>query len=201
MSSKNALIIFTRNPELGKCKTRLAKTIGDEAALRVYKFLLHHTANVAKKVEASRYAYYSVNIQENDLWEQEYFSKKQQKGEHLGERMQNAFQELFDLGHEKVVIIGSDLYDLDAKYIEEAYQNLDTHDAVIGPALDGGYYLFGMKKVLPNVFNQKDWGTETVFEDTLKDIENYNIHLTKALNDIDTFEDIKPYKALEYLYQ
>ena len=156
---------------------------------------------MAKKVEASRYAYYSVNIQENDLWEQEYFSKKQQKGEHLGERMQNAFQELFDLGHEKVVIIGSDLYDLDAKYIEEAYQKLDTHDAVIGPALDGGYYLFGMKKVLPNVFNQKDWGTETVFEDTLKDLENYNIHLTKALNDIDTFEDIKPYKALEYLYQ
>ncbi|PSG90698.1 TIGR04282 family arsenosugar biosynthesis glycosyltransferase [Aurantibacter aestuarii] len=201
MSSKNALIIFTRNPELGKCKTRLAKTIGDEAALRVYKFLLQHTANVAKKVEASRYAYYSVNIQENDLWEQEYFSKKQQKGEHLGERMQNAFQELFDLGHEKVVIIGSDLYDLDAKYIEEAYQKLDTHDAVVGPALDGGYYLFGMKKVLPNVFNQKDWGTETVFEDTLKDLENYNIHLTKALNDIDTFEDIKPYKALEYLYQ
>lgn len=201
MSSKNALIIFTRNPELGKCKTRLAKTIGDETALRVYKFLLQHTANVAKKVEASRYAYYSVNIQENDLWEQEYFSKKQQKGEHLGERMQNAFQELFDLGHEKVVIIGSDLYDLDAKYIEEAYQKLDTYDAVIGPALDGGYYLFGMKKVLPNVFNQKDWGTETVFEDTLKDLENYNIHLTKALNDIDTFEDIKPYKALEYLYQ
>lgn len=198
--NKNALIIFTRNPELGKCKTRLAKTIGDETALNVYKFLLQHTANVAKKVEASRYAYYSVQIRDNDIWDTAFFNKKQQFGDHLGLRMQNAFQELFDIGHEKVVIIGSDLYDLDAKYIEEAYQKLDTHDAVIGPALDGGYYMFGMKSVLPNVFQNKEWGTETVFEATIKDLKNYNIHLTKPLNDIDTFEDIKPYKELEHLY-
>jgi glycosyltransferase A (GT-A) superfamily protein (DUF2064 family) len=99
------------------------------------------------------------------------------------------------------VIIGSDLYDLNEKYIEEAYQKLDTHDAVIGPALDGGYYMFGMKSVLPNVFQNKEWGTETVFEATIKDLKNYNIHLTKPLNDIDTFEDIKPYKELEHLYQ
>jgi rSAM/selenodomain-associated transferase 1 len=198
---KNALIIFTRNPELGKCKTRLAKTIGDEAALNVYKFLLQHTANVAKNVDASRYAYYSVKVRENDIWDTVFFSKKQQNGDDLGLRMQNAFQELFDLGHEKVVIIGSDLYDLDEKYIEEAYQKLDTHDAVIGPALDGGYYMFGMKSVLPNVFQNKEWGTETVFEATIKDLKNYNIHLTKPLNDIDTFEDIKPYKELEHLYQ
>jgi rSAM/selenodomain-associated transferase 1 len=197
---KNALIIFTRNPELGKCKTRLAKTIGDEAALNVYKFLLQHTANVAKNVDASRYAYYSVKVRENDIWDTVFFSKKQQNGDDLGLRMQNAFQELFDLGHEKVVIIGSDLYDLDEKYIEEAYQKLDTHDAVIGPALDGGYYMFGMKSVLPNVFQNKEWGTETVFEATIKDLKNYNIHLTKPLNDIDTFEDIKPYKELEHLY-
>jgi len=199
--NKNALIIFTRNPELGKCKTRLAKSIGDEAALNVYKFLLQHTANVAKKIEASRYVFYSVEIHDNDIWNTTFFSKKRQNGEDLGLRMQNAFKELFDLGHEKVVIIGSDLYDLDAKYIEEAYKQLDTHDAVIGPALDGGYYLFGMKTVLPNVFQNKEWGTETVFKATTKDLKNYNIHLTKPLNDIDTFEDIKPYKELEYLYQ
>ncbi len=199
--SNNALIIFTRNPELGKCKTRLAKTIGDQAALNVYKFLLQHTANVAKKIEASRYAYYSVKVRENDIWNEKFFNKKQQFGEDLGLRMQNAFQELFNLGHKKVIIIGSDLYDLDQKYINEAFTKLDTHDAVLGPALDGGYYLFGMKKVIPNVFTNKNWGTETVFKSTTKDLKNYNVYLTKSLNDIDTFEDLKPYKELEHFYK
>jgi len=201
LMNKNALIIFTRNPELGKCKTRLAKTIGDEAALEVYKFLLQHTANISKQIETNRYVFYSVKIHDNDIWDTDSFNKKLQKGENLGERMENAFTELFNLGYEKAVIIGSDLYDLETRYIEEAYQKLDSHDAVMGPALDGGYYLFGMKTLLPNVFKDKNWGTETVFNDTTKNLKDYNIHLTKALNDIDTFEDIKPYKALEHFYK
>jgi rSAM/selenodomain-associated transferase 1 len=191
--SNNALIIFTRNPELGKCKTRLAKTIGDQEALNVYKHLLQHTANVAKKVKTSRYVYYSVKIRDNDIWDTKLFNKKQQLGEDLGVRMQNAFQELFNLGYDKVVIIGSDLLDLSAEIIEEAYKKLDTNDAVIGPAEDGGYYLLGFKKPTPEVFNIKNWGTETVYKQTIEKLISKKVYVLETLNDIDYVEDLKPY--------
>ncbi|CAM4019365.1 MULTISPECIES: TIGR04282 family arsenosugar biosynthesis glycosyltransferase [Flavobacterium] len=203
VNSKKALIIFTRNPELGKCKTRLAKTIGDEAALEVYTFLLQHTANVGKDVMADRFVFYSENIIENDIWQPEYFNKKLQSGYDLGNRMQNAFEELFQQGYQKIIIIGSDLYDLNATIVNEAYNYLSNHDFVIGPAEDGGYYLLGMTQMEKAVFANKEWGTATVLKDTLQDLPNKNIKLIQELNDIDIFEDIenieefKKYKPIE----
>lgn len=198
--TKNALIIFTRNPELGKCKTRLAKTLGDQAALNIYKHLLQHTAHVATHVPASRYVFYSEEINTNDIWSSDVFVKKLQQGIDLGERMHNAFKELLDLGHEKVVIIGSDLLDLNTTIIEDAFDTLDHHDVVIGPAEDGGYYLLGMKTLYKNLFKNKAWGTQTVRQDTLKDLQNSNVSLLKELNDIDTFEDMKHYDQLKTYY-
>ncbi|OUS03549.1 glycosyltransferase [Flavobacteriales bacterium 33_180_T64] len=199
--TNNALIIFTRNPELGKCKTRLAKTLGDQSALDIYKYLLQHTANVAKKVQTNRYVFYSVEINQNDIWSTNNFIKKLQKGHDLGERMHNAFNELLHLGHEKVVIIGSDLLDLNAELIEHAFQKLDHNDVVIGPAEDGGYYLLGMKSMQQDVFKNKAWGTETVREATIKNLQNSNVYLLKELNDIDTFDDMKHYDQLKPFYK
>lgn len=200
-TSKKALIIFTRNPELGQCKTRLAKTIGDEAALKIYKFLLKHTAKVSEAVKADKYVYYSEIIKKNDLWNEDVFRKKLQFGTDLGERMENAFSELFGLGYEKVMIIGSDLLDLTQYHIDHAFEQLQGHDIVIGPSKDGGYYLLGMKKLQANIFKNKAWSTETVLEDTLRDLQNNNVVLLKELNDIDTFEDLKQYKELEQFYR
>lgn len=199
-TSKSALIIFTRNPELGKCKTRLAKTIGNEAALEIYKHLLKHTAEIAKKVSADRYVFYSEIIQKEDIWDPEFFKKKRQEGTDLGERMENAFSELFQLGYEKVLIIGSDLLDLNAEIISEGFQKLGQHDYVLGPAEDGGYYLFGMKQLHPKIFRNKAWGTETVCKNTHEDLQNENVHLLKTLNDIDTFEDIEGIESLKKYY-
>lgn len=195
-TSKKALIIFTRNPELGKCKTRLAATIGDENALEVYRFLLNHTANISKDIKADRYVYYSENIKKEDLWESGVFRKKLQNGSDLGARMQNAFSELLKMGYEKVIIIGSDLLDLKAELVNEAFGQLDSNDVVIGPALDGGYYLLGLKNLHPNLFENKTWGTETVLKDTKNDLQNSKLHLLKELNDIDTFEDMQQYEQL-----
>lgn len=199
--TNNALIVFTRNPELGKCKTRLAKTLGDQSALDIYKYLLKHTANVAKKADASRYVFYSENINHNDIWNVAHFRKKLQTGHDLGERMHNAFNELLNSGHKKVVIIGSDLLDLNEDIIEQALKKLDTNDVVIGPAEDGGYYLLGMKTLHSKVFQNKAWGTETVRQDTLKDLQNSHVYLLKELNDIDTFEDMKHYDQLKRFYK
>lgn len=195
--TKNALIIFTRNPELGKCKTRLAKTIGDEAALEVYTFLLQHTANVGKEVMADRFVFYSENIIPNDIWQPEYFNKKLQSGYDLGNRMQNAFEELFQQGYQKIIIIGSDLYDLNATIVNEAYNYLSNHDFVIGPAEDGGYYLLGMTQMEKTIFSNKEWGTATVLESTLQDLSNKKIKLIEELNDIDVFEDIENIEAFK----
>jgi len=195
-----ALIIFTRNPELGKCKTRLAKSIGDQSALDVYKYLLQHTATVSKQVNADRFVFYSEAIQHNDIWDETHFNKKLQTGNNLGERMQNAFQELFNSGYKKILIIGSDLLDLNAKIISEAFQNLGENDVVIGPAKDGGYYLLGIKKPHKTVFDIKDWGTETVYEQTLSKLSDNKVYVLEVLNDIDYVEDLKPYKVFEKVF-
>lgn len=199
-TSKNALIIFTRNPELGKCKTRLAKTIGDEAALEIYKHLLKHTASVSETVNADKFVFYSENIKKEDIWNDSCFKKKLQNGNNLGERMENAFAELLNLGYQKVVIIGSDLLDLDSALIDDAFNQLNHFEYVIGPAKDGGYYLLGMKTLNSNLFKNKHWGTESVLNDTLTNLQQSTVHLLKELNDIDTFEDIKPYNQLKKYY-
>ena len=188
--SKNLLLIFTRNPELGKAKTRLAKTVGDETALEIYKFLLGKTRDVSSKVTSDKAVYYSVKIRENDIWNEKTFQKHQQVGEDLGFRMLNAFKNGFEAGYEKVIIIGSDLYDLTTENIENAFDKLNTNDVVIGPAEDGGYYLLGMKSLQENIFKNKNWGTETVRKDTLSDLKDKKVKLLAFKNDIDVYEDI-----------
>lgn len=189
--NKNLILIFTRNPELGKVKTRLAKTIGDEKALTIYKFLLNHTKEVTQNLPYDKAVYYSVKVRDNDIWNVETYQKFAQHGEDLGIRMENAFQNAFNAGYEKVLIIGSDLYDLEEKHIHQAFEQLNANDVVIGPAEDGGYYLLGMKKLYTAVFQNKAWGTETVRKDTLSDLQNDSVFLLDMLNDVDYFEDIK----------
>lgn len=189
--SKNVLIIFTRNPELGKVKTRLAKTIGDQAALNIYKYLLNHTELTVKDLVCDKAIYYSENVNDHDVWDNSTYQKFAQNGNDLGERMLNAFKVAFDDNYEKVIIIGSDLIDLKEKHIQEAFQKLDTHEVVIGPALDGGYYLLGMRKLHKHLFREKEWGTSSVLRDTLHDLQNLNVFLLEELNDIDIYDDIK----------
>ena len=196
--TKNLLLIFTRNPELGKAKTRLAKTVGDETALEIYKFLLDKTKEVTSNLSCDKAVYYSVKVRENDIWNSDVFQKHQQEGEDLGIRMLNAFKDGFERGYEKVMIIGSDLYDLTPNHINDAFSKLDTNDVVIGPAEDGGYYLLGMKTLQPAIFKNKKWGTATVRKDTLNDLHKVSVHLLEELNDVDVFDDIKNHKAFQH---
>ncbi|MCM4172047.1 glycosyltransferase [Arenibacter sp. TNZ] len=188
---KNLLIIFTRNPELGKCKTRLAATVGDKIALDIYKFLLNHTKSFTKGLNTEKWVCYSNHISENDIWDNSIYEKKMQVGNELGERMANAFKAGFDASYEKIIIIGSDMYDLTENDLKEAFNSLDQHDYIIGPAVDGGYYLLGMKVFNSSLFHNKNWGKDTVLEATLQDIKNENYGLLTPKNDIDYFEDIK----------
>lgn len=196
-NSNNLLLIFTRNPELGKGKRRLAATVGDEAALDIYKFLLDHTVAITKNLYAEKEVYYSEEIWENDIWDNQKFCKKLQVGKDLGIRMANAFQEGFQNEYQKIIIIGSDMLDLSQEDLENAFKSLEKNDFVVGPAEDGGYYLLGMKKFMPALFKNKTWGTETVLKDTLADLKNETTALLETKNDVDYYEDIKDIKAFE----
>ena len=194
------LIIFTRNPEPGKVKTRLAKDVGDITAFKIYNFLLEHTVSVTRNLAVSKEVYYSGAIPQNDIWEKEIFTKKLQQGEGLGKRMKDAFEEGFKNGYKNIIIIGSDLYDLQREDLEKAFQLLQDKDAVIGPATDGGYYLLGMNQLFPAVFEDKEWGTSSVLEDTLKDLKGKNIALLEARNDVDYYSDIKDHKDFQQFF-
>lgn len=188
----NALIIFVKNPVKGKVKTRLAKKIGGENALIIYNYLLDHTRKISSELSVNRYLFYDQDINLADKWPNENFKKHLQKGEDLGQRMQNAFKTVFDQGHQQVLIIGSDCIELDLSIINEAFTSLVKNDFVIGPAKDGGYYLLGMNSPEPALFENKKWSTNTVAADTLKEIKQLNktCSILPPLSDVDTIDDL-----------
>ena len=189
-----ALILFIRNPEKGKVKTRLAQSVGEEQALRIYKALLEHTRRQALAVEALRLLFYSGFINRNDFWSEADFEKYQQVGEGLGERMSHSFEVALQQAH-SALIVGSDIAGLTSQIIEQAFQQLQTHDFVIGPAKDGGYYLLGMKVPCPTLFQGIEWSTPTVFTETAAIIEGMGktYALAPELSDIDYAEDWERY--------
>lgn len=188
-----ALILFVRNPEIGKVKTRLARDIGDEKALMVYEKLLNRTLEVSLPIRCPKFVYYDEAINPNDLWNVAGYIKKVQEGADLGERMFNAFKDLFYLGFEKVLIIGSDCFDLKTEIIEDGFRLLNTNKVVIGPATDGGYYLMGMNMLIPDLFFDKTWSTDQVMEQTINELRRMSISygLLPELNDIDDIEDLR----------
>lgn len=190
---ENALIIFVRNLEKGKVKKRLAKSIGEDKTLEVYKFLLEYTKDVTICCKCNLFVFYSDYLHISDVFDDHIFSKHLQEGNDLGERMANAFKVVFSLGCKNVCIIGSDCYGLQTEILEEAFEQFhNNQDIVIGPSSDGGYYLLGMTKVYPDFFTNKDWGTSTVLEDTFETINKLGLTAAtlEELNDIDTIEDL-----------
>ncbi len=194
----NHLIIFIRNPILGKVKNRLARTIGDEQALMVYEKLLRHTLEVTQAVPAEKRLYYSEQVADHDMWPNDHFLKFAQKGPDLGERMKNALRTSFTDGAKKVVIMGSDCYEIEPGHIEGAFRALDGHDFAIGPALDGGYYLLGMKQPANYLFEGIRWSTEFVYDESRKAIisRGFTLEVLDQLRDIDERADLIHYKEL-----
>ena len=188
---KEALIIFVKNPVIGKVKTRLAAKVGDEKALQIYLQLLEHTRSIVTSVAADKFIFYSDAHDNNDLWPNTIFNKKKQYGNNLGEKMSNALNEMFETDYEKVSIIGSDCLELTAAIINQGFKDLESADVVIGPATDGGYYFLGMKKINPLLFDDIDWSTSKVFEQTIAVCNNEQLtySLLPILNDIDEETD------------
>ncbi len=191
--SKQALIIFVRVPELGKVKTRLAHDVGDHKALAIYKALLAHTRKIALSIDADRYLYYH-NAIANDDWSDIDFIKKVQISGDLGDKLKQAFSYVSQRS-EKVIVIGSDCAQLQSDHINQSFSKLDDHDTVIGPSLDGGYYLLGTKDYQAEIFENIEWSTDKVYHQTIAKIQHSNLSVghVEALSDIDHKADWDQY--------
>lgn len=196
---ENTLLVFVKNPLAGKVKTRLGKSIGYPQAAKVYQQLLAHTKQQILGLKADVQIWYGDFVNEADLWSNAGFSKHLQVQKDLGQRMKSAMEQAFQQGAQKVVIIGSDCPEISTAILNQAFETLQTKDAVIGPANDGGYYLLGFSK-FHNLFENIAWSTATVLPQTLAKLEAAQLSygLLPQLVDLDNLEDLKKFPEYEY---
>jgi hypothetical protein len=194
MDARNFLGFFAKYPEPGKVKTRLAKHIGAEKAASFYQRI---TEYVLKRTAPLDFSYIRIVFYTPDSEKQRFADWLPneilwcQTGSDVGERMQNALQEMFDNGAEKAIVVGADIPGLNRGIIVHAFEKLDNSDIVIGPARDGGYYLIGMKSPYPEIFRNIAWGTAEVFKETILKFDKMGLSFSMApkLFDVDRLED------------
>lgn len=201
MKKKNKLLIFTKSPILGEVKTRLQPDYSPEDSLMVHKALLFNTLEVTKKLDdidvelccaPDRNTSFFLSCENNYP-----ITLSNQEGADLGERM--AFASSVTLQtYEKVLVIGIDCPDIDENYILQAFTALEDNDAVIGPAMDGGYVLLGLRKFSPEIFNDILWGVDSVFEETKAafNLLDWSWHELEKKYDVDLPEDLQRYPFL-----
>jgi uncharacterized protein len=200
MNPRNPLCIlfFTKWPEPGQVKTRLACDIGPHKAARLYRFFVQDLSHQLCKMEAHTICCYEPSYKKTSFqsWLGSDFDYVAQNGKDLGERLINAFQYVFAQGFATAIVIGTDSPDLPIDHLLQAQRALVLKDAAIGPCQDGGYYLIGFQKeaFLPQAFEDIDWSTERVFDQTKSRLDEHKrkLHVLPTWFDIDTYRDLGP---------
>ncbi|MCP3874051.1 MAG: glycosyltransferase [Desulfobacteraceae bacterium] len=195
-----ATIVFLRAPEKGKVKTRLSEFLSEAFVLDLYKGFVIDTLQALESTGDKILYYWPLkkkNLLLNFLGNG--YTLSCQHGDNIGRRMANAFQDIFQDGYERGVLIGTDIPEISREIIERSFKILETKDAVVGPSIDGGYYLIGFNKTAFSkaAFKNINWSTKHVLDETL-DIFNkmkVSYECLPELNDIDTVEDLKALAA------
>jgi len=192
------LLLFVRHPEKGRVKTRLARAIGGKEASDFYRCLVADSLALARRAGYPTliFLYPPKGLEKASEWLGIEFPCLAQKGRDLGERMYGAFKTAF-LDCEEALLIGSDIPDLPLPLLHEAFESLKTHGAVIGPAKDGGYYLIGFsaRTILAAPFIGVEWGSPTVFGQTMGTLRNNGlaVHVLPAWRDVDEYADLETF--------
>jgi rSAM/selenodomain-associated transferase 1 len=196
-SSGKCILVFVKLPETGKVKARLSRDLDEDAVCSLYNFFVLDLLDTLKRGSYTfRICFYPPETEEKVAhWLGRDLFYMPQAGKDLGERMKNAFINTFSQGYSEVLLIGSDIPDLQGGIIEEAFEGLKKNEAVVGPAFDGGYYLIGFKKdtFLPEIFQGIHWGTDTVFAKTMEIFKrnSYRVHVLRKWRDVDRIEDLR----------
>lgn len=196
--NKNAVLVFVKLPVEGEVKTRLARTTGNRFAALYYKICAENIISELDKLDNKSYKVFLFYENENNRseivnWIDRPFDYIPQAGVDLGERISNAFKSIFSKDYKKAVIIGSDIPDITAEYIDNAVRELQNYDVVISPSPDGGYNLLALRKFNPSLFKNIEWSSENVLEKTIKLIKELklNCKLLEPLIDIDDESDLQ----------
>ncbi len=201
--NKEIFLVFLRAPEKGRVKTRLARDLGEARTLELYRILADFTLNAGsewlKKRAGSREIWicYFPMDKKNLVtdWLGKDYTFLAQSGQDLGQRMANAMAAAFDDGADKVVLAGTDIPQIRAAHIDQAFGALEKKDVVLGPSVDGGYWLVGCRNPgFPHsIFQSKDWGGDSVFSSTVEDCCRDGLTWEKlaVLRDVDTIEDLE----------
>ena len=196
-SDKNCILFFVKYPEKGQVKTRLSAELDETTALELYRsFTLDLLWMLQRLGIPFQICFSPENSGEKFMkWLGDGYSYMPQRGDDLGQKMRNALVQTFDRGFDRAVIIGSDSPDLPGEIIREAFSSLRTHDAVIGPSYDGGYYLIGFNSntMPPGAFDGIQWSTDTVFGVTASKLEDAGVETCELpeWRDIDILADLK----------
>ena len=190
---KNRIIFFTRVPKIGTTKTRLYDFVSPDTAVEIQKKLMKKNYNILKECGEEIAVYHDGQSIDDKVMENilEYREFSYQVGETLGDKMYNSIEEELKFS-DKVILLGSDIYNLQENMIHTAFQKLDEYDIVINPSIDGGYFLIGMKKAIKEVFDLPSYGDNSVLENllTVCNEQKLSYYLGEAGLDIDTKEDL-----------
>ncbi|WP_297085854.1 TIGR04283 family arsenosugar biosynthesis glycosyltransferase [Thermoleptolyngbya sp. C42_A2020_037] len=203
------LILFSRYPQPGTTKTRLIPHLGETGAaqlqrqmtaqvLRQIRPLLYPTAeNSTRPISAEIWFSGGEAAQMTDWLGSSWALYPQPAGD-LGDRLLSAVERAIATGAERVVVIGTDCPSVDSAILQQAFTALQTHDLVLGPATDGGYYLIGLRQPVADLFRGIDWGTERVFAQTIAIAQALHLSIATLdpLTDIDTAADLPVWEAL-----
>lgn len=199
-SNNSAVVaLFVRVPLPGRVKTRLASDLGDDGACRLYRAMVN---DILSNIKATRLPMFLFHDGPNasglpQNWIDASCEVIPQQGDAIGERMSNAFSQLFAADIEQVILIGSDIPGLDYKLLESASNSLGIYDAAIAPAVDGGYCLIALNEngYSARIFQDIEWSTDRVLHSTLERFEesDLRVKLLGSRQDIDTFDDLKAY--------
>lgn len=184
----------------GKVKTRLNEFYDSETVLHLYKAMVEDMLRQLRNQTAfDLFLYFTPKEKEQTVldWLGNSWRLIPQTGGNLGERMAAAINDRLENGFNKVVLIGSDIPEISSQLILDAFAELETNDVVIGPAADGGYYLIGMKHCYKSIFENIDWSTRSVYNETLTRFSSLNLDVAKMkrLSDVDTSEDLDSLNA------
>ena len=196
----NKLLLFVKYPEPGRVKTRLGREIGHETACRIYEEMVKCQISdlTGGRYDLELYVDDSHSIGAYQQKFGKFLTCFYQKGNDLGERMDRAFTETFQRGASRAVLMGSDIPLMDEIAVASFFHHLDHGEMVIGPAMDGGYYMIGFKagtKFSP-VFQEISWSSPSVFDTTLSRAAGMRIHIEKMWFDVDTLQDLAIYHRL-----
>ncbi len=201
--TSETLILFTRFPLAGRAKTRLIPRLGADGAAQIQREMTEHVAGRVWPLLKRRGVKLEVRFEDGSQgdmrrWLGNAFNFSPQGDGDLGARMRRSTNEAFESGAEAVVVIGADCPDLDAAVVEHALDSLRTHPLVFGPAKDGGYYLVGLRKKMPQLFEDIAWGTSSVLATSAAKAREIGVEpfVLQELSDVDEPDDLEVWKKV-----